>query len=69
MTTYDRRDTIAERIRRRWTIANLAERTAIDINYLTEFEQGMRWLPPNYAARLETALRSHSTAERELLPV
>ncbi len=69
MTIYDRRDAIAERTSRGWTIANLAERTAIDIHYLTDFEQGLRWLPPNYAARLETALRSYSAAERDLQPV
>ncbi len=69
MSIYDRNDAIAARTRRRWTIADVAERTAIDIHYLADFEQGLRWLPPNYAARLETALRSYSAAERDLQPV
>ncbi len=70
MALYDPTQAIAERTRRGWSIADVAERSAIAAPYLRDFEQGLRWLPPAYAARLETTLQSDSAAaSRNLLPV
>ena len=58
MALYDPTRAIAERTRHGWSIADVAEWSAIDAPYLRDFEQGLRWLPPAYAARLETTLQS-----------
>ena len=55
---HDRVVATAERKRVGRSIADIAERSGIDIRYLSDFEQGRRWLSPHYAARLRTALRT-----------
>ena len=64
MPIYSRQEAIAERTRRGWTVADLAEHTEISADFITDFERGLRWLPPAYAQRVGAALReSHSLAE------
>ncbi len=60
---HDRSQAAAERRRVGWSVAELAERSGIDAGYLSDFEQGQRWLPPHYVSRLEAAL--DSAARRE----
>lgn len=63
MDIYDPTFVRAERMRRGWSIDELAGRGAIDAEYLADFERGLRWLPPAYAERLETALRTANVRE------
>ena len=66
MDIYDPTSVRAERTRRGWSIEELADRSAVDAAYLADFERGLRWLPPAYADRLETALRNATVREADV---
>lgn len=56
MAIYDRTEARRLREGRAWTLSDVSRTSGIDQGYLADFEAGFRWLPPDYAERLERVL-------------